>query len=217
MAHHGAPLAKNDGADELHMTPQDEMMQAIAMMLTAYHFDPRWAQHTASTHDIVSGDSFSKGDPVMPEPLAATTPAPTPNTHSAAPAESVAVHTRSTTSTVTNIAVLPYDEAEIFDDIGDDYHPSSSMHSHAHSPGPAADTAATAEPPSVEVNSMLKKARTKWSEDELQRFAEGLEIHGERKPKLIAKYMGTRNAEQVREHIKTLKRRMKEQDKSTMM
>lgn len=53
----------------------------------------------------------------------------------------------------------------------------------------------------------VKKARTKWSIDELDKFEEGVGLYGEHKPKLISQHMGTRNPEQVREHIKTLKRR----------
>jgi hypothetical protein len=48
-------------------------------------------------------------------------------------------------------------------------------------------------------------SRTKWTAQEMVLFEAALERHGDRHPKEIAQAMGTRDSEQVREKIRSLK------------
>lgn len=53
-----------------------------------------------------------------------------------------------------------------------------------------------------------RPSRSKWTEDEQRLFEEGIRIYGERSPKRISEYMrGSRTNEQVRERIKSFKRK----------
>jgi hypothetical protein len=54
---------------------------------------------------------------------------------------------------------------------------------------------------------MRAASRSKWGVDEIALFEEGLRIYGEHAPSAISKFMGSRSGEQVRERIRSLRRK----------
>ena len=79
--------------------------------------------------------------------------------------------------------------------------------------GGAARSAATARaappppPPQGAGAPTLAASRSKWSVDEIALFEQGLERYGEHAPTMIARLVGTRTGEQVRERIRTARKR----------
>jgi hypothetical protein len=212
------------------------MLQTISMLLTAYHFDPRWAQHTGLTADIVSGDSYEKGDGVLPEGFSAamstSVSGPELSTQGSGTPKAYAHHStragqdHSSGNTVSadlhepNEYISPQQLFHGTSGVGRSVTPTTEgllgigistalTNTALHTLQTEANMARGVDEgfASTEAPSSVKKARSKWTVDELRMFDEGLIIHGDKKPKLVAAYMGTRNAEQVREHIKTRKRK----------
>jgi len=54
----------------------------------------------------------------------------------------------------------------------------------------------------------IAESRSKWTVQEIAKFEEGIVLYGESHPLSIANHMGTRTSEQVRERIKTIKRKL---------
>ena len=212
--HHGVPRL-DDPRPPLVLTPLENSLQAFMQMMSASALDPAWTEAqlaalgaanrpTASASGALGVPASAAPFPMKQEPgLAARGP---PRVTFGVPSVAAAASSALVGGDNAPSAGATVDNALIGGaEVGAALALLSSQTAAAHSTGPASSAPPAA---AAAANPKLAASGTKWSVAEVDLFEKGVAQFSHHAPAKIAALVGTRSAEQVRERIRTAKRKL---------
>lgn len=196
LKHGIPPIETNLRKDNCGLSPRDELLQTVAMSLLSYHLQPEANIPSSKTPASSSTVNITENS------TNATTVSLTSSSSTSSSSSSTAVPT--VTSTIGSNSMTTSSKTGV-NSTGKS---SKSLSSSSKSKTPDSDTDQEMHQSSTLKTAKVSDARSKWSLQEISKFEEGIVLYGENRPLNIANHMGTRTSEQVRERIKTIKRKL---------